>query len=97
MHKKPGGVWPGQLTQTGQRDIPYHRMSCPVYKLGGVGQKLSISAQEGEGHWSVDGEQLYWALFHFVPLGFIPLFLSSFSLLLYFTLFQLLNRSDLNL
>ena len=28
---------PGQLTQTGQRGIPDHVMSCPVYKLGAVG------------------------------------------------------------
>ena len=32
------GTQPGQLTQTGQRNTPYHVMSCPVYKLGGVGQ-----------------------------------------------------------
>ena len=31
------GTQPGQLTQTGQRNIPYHVMSCPVYKLRGVG------------------------------------------------------------
>lgn len=22
------------ITQTGQKDIPYHRISCPIYKLG---------------------------------------------------------------
>ena len=31
------GTQPGQLTQTGQRGIPDHGTSCPVYKLGGVG------------------------------------------------------------
>ena len=28
------GTQPGQLTQTSQRDIPYHGTSCWVYKLG---------------------------------------------------------------
>ena len=29
-HKELEGTQPGQLTQTGQRGIPYHGMSCPV-------------------------------------------------------------------
>ena len=45
------GTQPGQLTQTGQRGIPDHVMSWPVYKLGGVGQgRARITARELTGH-----------------------------------------------
>ncbi|GAB0180586.1 hypothetical protein GRJ2_000523900 [Grus japonensis] len=37
VHKKLEGTQPGQLTQSGQRDIPYHMTSCSAYKPGGVG------------------------------------------------------------
>ena len=33
------GAQPGQLTQTGQRLIPYHTTSCPAYKAGGRRRK----------------------------------------------------------
>ena len=39
------GTWPGQLTQTGQRDIPYHVTSCLFYKWG----KLADSWDHGSG------------------------------------------------
>ena len=35
--------------------------SCPVYKLGGVGQKERIAARELTGHRSTSGEQLHCA------------------------------------
>ena len=44
------GTQPGELTQTGQRDIPYHTMTCPVYKLGGAGWGGRIAARELTGH-----------------------------------------------
>jgi len=37
------GTQQGQLTQTGQRDIPYHMTSCSPYKAGeeeGIGGHL---------------------------------------------------------
>lgn len=33
------GAWPGQLTWSGQRDIPYLRGSCSIYKLWGMGHE----------------------------------------------------------
>ena len=54
------GTQPGQLTQTSQRNIPDHVMSCPEHKLGGVGLG-GITAQELTGHWSASGEQLHCA------------------------------------
>ena len=61
-HALPARSWegaqPGQLTQTGQRDIPYHVTSCSVYKLGGVSWEMVTAARELAGHWSVGGEQL---------------------------------------
>ncbi|KAK4813992.1 hypothetical protein QYF61_004317, partial [Mycteria americana] len=37
------GAQPGQLTPTGQRAIPDHMVSCPVYELGEVaGEQLSL-------------------------------------------------------
>ena len=69
------GTQPGQLTQTSQRNIPDHVMSCPEHKLGGVGLG-GITAQELTGHQSVSGEQLHCAsLVLYIP---IPLLLLSF-------------------
>ena len=51
---------PGQLTQTGQRGIPYHVTSHLVYKLGGVGLG-GIAAWELTGHRLASGEQLHCA------------------------------------
>ena len=34
-----GGDTAGQVTQTAQRDIPDHVISCAVYKVGGRGRK----------------------------------------------------------
>lgn len=36
---------PGRLTHTGQGDIPYHRISHTLDKLGGIGHQGPISAQ----------------------------------------------------
>lgn len=55
------GAQPGQLTKTIQRDIPSQRISCSVYKLGGVGWEGLIAAQEGAAYWSAGVEQLYCA------------------------------------
>ncbi|KAK4830610.1 hypothetical protein QYF61_012053 [Mycteria americana] len=57
VHKKLGG-------QTGQRAIPYHMMSCSVYKLGGVGQGTAIAAQGLAGRQSAgvfNGNDRPWA------------------------------------
>ena len=70
------GTQPGQVTWTSHRDIPYHRMSCSVYELEGVGWEPPITAGGLAGHRSVAGEQLCVAN-HFVFLGLIPV---SFSL-----------------
>ena len=70
------GTQPGQLTQIGQRDIPYHVMSCPVYKLGGVGQEGWITAQGLAEHWSAGGEQLHCApLVLYIPILLLLLLL----------------------
>ena len=62
------GTQPGQLTQAGQKGIPYHVMSCPVYKLGGVGLG-EIAAQELTGHQSANSEQLLCAsLVLYIPI-----------------------------
>lgn len=54
------GPYLGQVTQTNQRDIPHHRMPCPVYKLGGLPGRV---ADLGLGMWvwnhSVGSEQLH--------------------------------------
>lgn len=63
--------------------------------MGGHVQKLPISVQGWEVHWPLVGEQLYWHYLVF-PLGFYSSLPFSFSLLLHFTLFQLLYCSDLN-
>lgn len=44
LHKKVR-VWPGQVIQTGQRDIPYHRMLCPVLKPEELPGRELIAAQ----------------------------------------------------
>lgn len=54
---------PGQLTQNGQRDIPHHRMTRSVHKLGGAACEPPISAQEEAGHQSVSGESIHAAPF----------------------------------
>ena len=59
--QKVGRGHPGELTQTGQRNTPYHIASCPVYKLGGAGWEGWIAAQELTGHRSASGEQLHCA------------------------------------
>ena len=47
------GTQLGQLTPTGQRDVPYHRMPHWVYKLGWGGQGLRVIAQGLAGCWAI--------------------------------------------
>lgn len=54
-----GAAQPGQLTQTGLKDAPYHRMSCSVYKLEGICQKTQITAWGQAGNQSAGGKQLF--------------------------------------
>ena len=54
------GTEPGQLTQSGQWGIPYHVMSCLVYKMGGEGLQ-GIAAQGLTGCRLAGGEQLHCA------------------------------------
>lgn len=82
--------WPGQVTWTGQRDIPWHRMSWAVYKQGKLDMRAWSLLEMG---WvSAGGEPVYWA-----SLAFLGVFPLSFSLsLLYFKVFKILNYSYLN-
>lgn len=59
-------AWPGQLTQTGQRDIPYQRTSCPIYKPGEICSRRANCVFGWAGYWPSGGKQLYWALFVFL-------------------------------
>ena len=76
VHKKWEGAQPGQWMQTDQRAIPYHRMSCPVKKLGGVGRGVAVAARGLAGRRSAGGERLYLFLFSlpwvlFLSLSFV--------------------------
>ena len=53
-------------------------MSCPVYKVGGIGWEGWITAQGLAGHRSVSGEQL-----HCASLGFFLGFISPFVILIF--------------
>lgn len=67
------------MTIIDQREIPHHRMSCPVPKLGRV---TNVGLRRGVWHQSAFGEQLHCArlaFFHFL-----------LSLLHYFTLFSII-------
>ena len=75
------GTQPGQLTQTGQRGIPYRVTSRPVYKRGGVGLG-GIAAQELTGRRSAGGEKLHLYIWIFILL--LILFSSFLS---YWTVF----------
>ena len=79
------GTQPGKLTQNVQRGIPYHVMSCPVYKLGGVGQGVQIAAWELTGHRSVGGELLHSAsLVLYIPIFLLLLLLLLLSFYYYY-------------
>lgn len=56
-----------QLTQTGQRDIPYHLMACSVIKLAELASE-SVFSWELAGHPSAGGEWLRWASLVLCPL-----------------------------
>ena len=71
VHKKPGGegAQPRERIQTGQRDIPYHVMSCPVCELGGGGRgRQTAIAAQGR---AAGGEWLYRLCFCFFPFSFL--------------------------
>lgn len=59
MDKKLGGT----MVQSGHKDIPYHRMPCSAYRLGGVGCKGLTTAQGQPGHCSVGVDKLHCACF----------------------------------
>ena len=82
---------PGQLAQSGQRGIPYHVMSCPVYKLGGVGAE-GIAAQGLTGCRSAGGEQLHCASF----IRSNPFIITVVIIIISFFFSVLLKRSYLN-
>ena len=100
------GTQPGQLTRTGQRDVPYYTVSCSVYKLGGVGQGywsllrdwLAISQQVVSNcivpHLGFFPLVIYYSL----PLSLLPVAIVVISIIIIvfnFILFQLLNSSYL--
>lgn len=61
------GAFLAQVTQSGQKDIPHHRTSCPVYKLGELpGRGASRSVGMESGIWSAGGEYLYCASLDFL-------------------------------
>lgn len=65
-------AWPGQLTWTGWRDIPYQEKTIPVYTLGRVGWNSVLTAGKQSGRWSAGGEQSC-VVNHLFLFGFIPL------------------------
>ena len=75
---------PGQLTQSGQKGVPYHGTSCLVHQLDGLGVG-GIAAQELTGYRLVDGEQLHCASLvysnHFIIIIIVILLLLLLSLL----------------
>lgn len=79
-----GGPRSGQLTWTGQKDIPYNRASCSVYKLGGAVWKLLISSW-GQAGWTTVLYIIYLFLLHLFRSLSFPL-----QLYLLFKLFLLL-------
>lgn len=77
------GSWPGELTHTDQKNIPHHRMSCPLYKMGKLtrtGQFLRRDCM-GIGQWLMN-----YCILDQLSLGFY-FFLSSFPFSLLFNFF----------
>lgn len=68
-------AWPGQLTRSGQRDIPCHGMSCSIHKLEEVAMSHQslLRNRQGTGQWVVNTCMVH----HLFLLGFT---LGSFSL-----------------
>lgn len=82
------GLWPGELIQTDQKNIPHHRMSCPLYKMGKLTRMGQFLCRDwmGIGQWLVN-----YCILHQLSLGFY--FSRScfhFSLLFNFLINQLL-------
>lgn len=90
------------VTPTVQRDIPYQRTPCPVYKLGEF-LRRGVSHAAGTGlalvsrWWAIVLRIIcffYVLLFSLLPLHIIiTITTTTILLILYFTLFQLLNCS----
>lgn len=108
-HKKPKqtnweGVYPGQVTQTGQRNILHHRTLCPVRELRAVTQKHDWPGFRGRSLTSVSG---WWAIAfcitwfsHNIIIINIVIIISSSSSNCSGSIlfnFQLLNCSHLNI
>lgn len=56
------------MARTVYRDIPYHGMSCPLYKLGELLRRGLIMVWGLTGYWSTGSEKFYCA--SLVSLGF---------------------------
>lgn len=77
-----------QVTQTDQKDIPLHRASFPVYKLGELpGSMADLDLGREVWHRSAHAEQLYCASvvcflsnYHYLPL-LLLLYSSLFSII----------------
>lgn len=61
------------MARTVYRDIPYHGMSCPLYKLGELLRRGLIMVWGLTGYWSTGSEKFYRA--SLVSLGFMLLLL----------------------
>lgn len=72
----------GQLIQTSQRDIPYYRTLCSIYKLGGTGWEKLITVGKLAGHLLVVMRNciMHHLCFFFLRFYFYLFFLYSFSL-----------------
>lgn len=88
----------GQLIQTGQRDIPYHTKSCPVYKHRGVARR----GQSETTQWVVSNcivQCLSILGFCFLSLLFVKIIILLLILplvLLCFNSFHFINCSNLS-
>lgn len=60
---------PGKLTQTCQSDVPYHRLSWPLYKLGELAERCQLLLRDGLG----SSQQMVnnYIVHHFFFLGFL--------------------------
>jgi len=87
------GTQPGQLTPSGQRDIPYHIMSCSAYISGGeAGQGLLLRNRLGTSRlamsncFSFASLVFWWVLFFslFVVFLLITIYYNFYFILFYF-------------
>lgn len=75
---------PGQLNQTGQRDVLCHMTLCSAITPEDVAGRATV-AHVQSGHWLVGGNQLHYVLLLFSSFSFLLLFL------LFLSLFQTTN------